>query len=128
MKTARRRLAMPLLLILLVASLAGNIILYPRATRPLFSEGDRPLIQRTIAAAASSGEHEEQMRTLFPVVMHLADRSCVELRSRYERGHYGACYNSRTGELLDQTASVSHPPQSLREIVEEYMIGLVGWP
>jgi hypothetical protein len=95
------------LLVLLALSLAGNaLLLYRQASRPLYTEGDRPLIDRTIAHfAALEGMSEAEIRAhSFPIVMRQGERTCVELR--YGRlGHRGACYD-RSGRLIEETASV----------------------
>ena len=127
-----KRVGVLLLAILLMASLAMNVALYPKATRPVVGEADQPLIERTIAMhsiGANGVEHGQYLRHhFFPIVVHLADRDCVELRSRHGRGHAGACYDRRTGEVLEETASVSDGPASLREHFEEWTTGLIGWP
>jgi hypothetical protein len=97
------------LLLLLVASGALNIVfLYRQANRPLFAEGDGPLIERTIAHFAAQGPNsEEEIRAnSFPIVLRLGDRRCVELR--YGRqGHQGACYDL-SEQLIEETEGVTH--------------------
>jgi hypothetical protein len=95
------------LLLLLAISVAWNILLYRQASRPLYAEGDRALIDRTVARAVAAaqtnaGDIREQS---FPIVLHLADRTCVELRRHDGRGHEGACYDRRD-RLIEETASV----------------------
>ncbi len=93
------------LLLLLMASLAGNALLYRQATRPLFDEADRPLIERTIALTPRMGSEDSRTVT-FPIVMRQGDRTCVQLR-RYDRlGYAGACFD-RQGRLIEETASVT---------------------
>jgi hypothetical protein len=124
----RRKLTIAILSLLLAASLAANFALYPRATQPLFSEADRPLIERTRAAARGAGADAGEIEHFFPIVLHYPRRSCVELRSRYGRGHFSACYDPRSGAPLEQQSSVDHPPLGLRERLELMLTGLVGWP
>ena len=104
---ARHRLIIGALALLLLASLAANVILYPLASRSLYSEGDRPLIERTIAlAAAGSTSRADEIRSeTFPIVVNTGGGSCVELRDRNASGHYGACYD-RHGRLIEESGSV----------------------
>ena len=95
------------LLLLLAVSIAGNIVLFRKASRPLHSAGDLPLIERTIAlhARGAPAAEAEIRREAFPIVVRVGHGTCVELR-RYDRaGHYGACYDRR-GRLIEQRASV----------------------
>lgn len=102
---ALRRPLVVTLLLLLIASVAGNILLYRQASRPLFREGDRPLIERTIALFPSTNPEDLRAMT-FPIVMRQSDRTCVELRLHDGRGHFGACYDGQ-GRLVQQTEGVS---------------------
>jgi hypothetical protein len=106
---SRRSLTLAALCCLLAASLAANAILYPLAVRPLFLESDRPLIERTAASAAIPlrTNADELRRRTFPVVLHLGDRTCVDLRAFDGAGNYGACYD-RGGKLVEETASVDN--------------------
>jgi hypothetical protein len=94
-----------ILLLLLIASIAGNILLYRQARRPLFNNGERPLIERTIALFPGTDPEEIRAMT-FPIVMRQGDRTCVEMRLHNGRGHYGACYDGQ-GRLIQQTEGVS---------------------
>lgn len=91
------------LLLLLMASLAGNLLLYRQASRPLFEEGDRPLIERTIALSPMASE--DTRAVTFPIVMSWGDRTCVELRRYDGLGYSGACYD-REGRLIEERAGV----------------------
>ena|SRR5215213_1499691 len=106
-RSTRRNAILWTLLLLLAASLVANMLLYRKASRPLFEEGDRPLIERTIASAARSQRvsPDEIRADAFPIVMRSARRTCVELR-RYDRlGYSGACYD-RGGRLIEETEGV----------------------
>ncbi len=75
--TPRRNAILGALLLLLTGSLVANALLYRKASRPLFDEGDRWLIERTIARSL----HPAQLRAeTSPIVMHMGGRNCVELR------------------------------------------------
>jgi hypothetical protein len=94
-----------LLSLLLAASLAANVWLYPRATRPLVQPSQQGLVERARrhAGKAYGADATRQARVTFPIVMTLSDRSCVELRStRKDRvGDFLACYDPKTGQLLE---------------------------
>lgn len=92
------------LLLLLLASVAGNILLYRKASRPLFEEGDRPLIERTISLFLRMNPEGIRAMT-FPIVMRQGDRTCVELRQHDGRGHFGACYDGQ-GRLIQKSEGV----------------------
>ncbi|HET9638167.1 MAG TPA: hypothetical protein VFP12_03080 [Allosphingosinicella sp.] len=101
----RRHAILSALLLLLAVSLVANVLLYRQASRPLFEEADRPLIERTIARSPRIGSEDVRSVT-FPIVMRRGDRTCVELR-RYDRlGYTGACYD-RQGRLIEETAGVT---------------------
>jgi hypothetical protein len=101
-----RRPSVLVLLLLLTASLAANLLLYRMASRPLFEEGDRPLIERTIALSPRMGSEDIRAVT-FPIVMRRGDRACVELRRYDGLGYSGACFD-RQGRLIEETAGVDH--------------------
>jgi hypothetical protein len=105
-----KRLVVALLVMLLVASLAANLILYRKPGRPLFGEGDRPLIERTVRLFVLDGitSRADIERETFPIVMRLSDRTCVELRRHDGRGRRAACYNRR-GRVTEEIDSVSDP-------------------
>jgi hypothetical protein len=100
----RLKLVSGALLLILIVSVVGNIALYKRATRPLYHEGDRPLIERTVALAASM-EHSSPDRIMartFPITMRIGGgRTCVELRDLDGAGFHGACYAS-DGRRIEQ--------------------------
>ncbi len=105
----RRNAILGALLLLLAGSLAANVLLYRQASRPLFEEGDRPLIERTIARAGARTrpDSSDDIRAqTFPIVMRRGHQTCVELR-RYDRlGYIGACYD-RQERLIEETEGVS---------------------
>ena len=104
----RRHAILWTLLLLLAASLVANVLLYRKANRPLFDEGERPLVERTIAEAGARSRPNtanDIRAETFPIVMRLGDRTCVELRRHDELGHIGACYDHR-GRLIATTESV----------------------
>ena len=100
----RKTRAIIVLSVLLILSLAANLYLYPRATRPLLRADQLPLVERAQrhAAAAYGADADKQRRATFPIVMELADRTCVELRStRPDRvGNFIACYNPKTRQRI----------------------------
>jgi hypothetical protein len=91
----RLRLVGGALLLLLAASVAGNIALYKQATRPLDNQGDERLIERTVAMAAIR-EHTSPDRIrarTFPITMRIGGgRTCVEIRDLDGASFHGACY------------------------------------
>jgi hypothetical protein len=98
-----RRRRVVALLVLLIASFAGNVVLYREASRPLFHEADRPLIERTIVHFAHSARvSPDQIRAeTFPIVMRWGHRTCVELRRNDGLGYSGACYD-RQERLIEE--------------------------
>ena len=70
----RRHAILWILVLLLAASLVANVLLYRKANRPLFDEGERPLVERTVAGAgarsphrsAATGESSTRSRRSFP--------------------------------------------------------------
>ena len=110
LRLGRQKLIIGALLLLLAASLAANAFLYREASRALFEEHDRPLIDRTVAlfARLQPAEAEEIQAATFPMVMHLNDgMRCVELRRRDGLSHYTACYDRRDQVVLEMQG-VSH--------------------
>jgi|GEM_PF-6335913 len=103
-RIGRHRLIVGALLLLLTASVAGNLLLYRQGSRPLFAEHDRPLVERTVALfARSEPARAEEIRTAsFPMVMGLADGvKCVELRRHDRLGYLLACYDRRDKLILE---------------------------
>jgi hypothetical protein len=93
------------LLLLLMASMVANVLLYRKASRPLFAEADRPLIERTIALSPHMDSDDIRAVT-FPIVMRWGHRTCVELRRYDGLGYSGACYDRR-GRLIEEAAGVT---------------------
>jgi hypothetical protein len=109
-RITRRSLILGLLLLVLAASLAANLILYRQASRPLYTERDRPLVDRTIAHfAASARMSEAQIRAQsFPIVLSMGrDLNCVELRRYDGLGSQSACYDAQ-GRVVSEAESVVH--------------------
>ena len=114
---------------LLMASLAGNVLLYPAARQPLSEVEDQPLIDRTMAMHTIGGGRTDVNGTdFFPIVIHAGDRSCVEIRHRHRLGNIGACFDRRTGEVLEETSSVADRVPILLERAEDWMTRAIGWP
>jgi hypothetical protein len=99
----RTALLVLLLVLLLAASVSGNLLLYRKSSRPLFHEADRPLIDRTIVRFAGlSRVPAERIRAeTFPIVMRWGRRTCVELRRKDGTGYSGACFD-RQGRLIEE--------------------------
>jgi hypothetical protein len=93
------------LALLLAVSVAANLYLYPRASRPLVPADQQHWVDRARrhAAAAYGADAGRQAKSSFPIVMELNDRTCVELRSnRDDRvGNFLVCYNPKTRQLLE---------------------------
>lgn len=96
------------LLVLLAAATVAIAILYLRAVRPSVAAHQQPLVERTQRQAASEFrvKPESITETSYPLVMELTDKTCVELRP-YQQGDGGylACYNTRTGRLVETRAT-----------------------
>jgi hypothetical protein len=93
------------LIVLLIAALVAIGVLYPRATRPLVFDHDQALIERATRQAADLTKgNPDIVRTTFPIVMHLTDRSCVELRSTRSdgAGTYTVCFERQTGNFIEE--------------------------
>ncbi|MDB5671983.1 MAG: hypothetical protein JWO25_2942 [Alphaproteobacteria bacterium] len=93
------------LTVLLILSLAANLYLYPRTTKPQVLPEQQALVDRARrhAAAAYGADAAEQARVTYPIVIALSDRTCVELRSTREdrAGNFIACYDPKTGQRLE---------------------------
>jgi hypothetical protein len=97
----RRRLGLALLGALFLAMLATIAVLYVQASRPLYYEGEEPLVRRATKAAATefSTTEAEIKRITFPMTMRVYRETCVELRpKRDDLGGYLACYPDGGGE------------------------------
>jgi hypothetical protein len=88
---------------LLGTTLIALAFLYPLAMRPLVRSGDSSLVERARKDASLRMEMSNGPKT-FPIVMHLTDRNCVELRSTLAdgAGSYLVCYDARTGQKLEE--------------------------
>jgi hypothetical protein len=96
-----------------LALLALNLIvgvayLYPSATVPLVRPGDEGMVTRARSDAdllfRTAAEHRP---ATFPIVFRIADRTCVELRSRERdgRGSYVACYDRHARKLEEEVSA-----------------------
>lgn len=109
LRPKRRAILLVALGLLLAASLAANVVLYPLATRSLYQEGERDYIERTIAlhARGSQSRAAEIRSTTFPIVMRIPALGlvCVELRFPDEMGNLMACYD-RSGRVTAESETV----------------------
>lgn len=91
------------------ATTVALTVLYPLAARPLSHPGDEPIIERARSdASLIIHDAETHRRATFPIVMRLADRTCVELRSLATNGagSYSACYDRKTGKKIEEEANL----------------------
>jgi len=104
------RLAAAAALVLMLAALLFNAWLWPRAAWYLVPASDRPLTERALrdGAANFAGTTADSYRwRTRPIVSRSPGLDCVALAtgSRYGGGSYRACYDARTGELVEERAS-----------------------
>ena len=95
---------------LLLAALLFYAFLWPRAAWLFVAGRDRPVVERALAAAAASfsGDTAEDFRwKARPVVARSAGRVCVTLAVARPYHGYGACYDARTGETIEERAWVT---------------------
>lgn len=108
---SRPSLIIACLSVLLMAAVAGLIVLYPRAGRTLVPSHQQYLVDRAEKRAAAFFHHSvaDQRRMTFPMVMEFVDRVCVELRSSAADGaaNYLACY-AKNGALIEERATVGY--------------------
>jgi hypothetical protein len=92
------------LVVLLLAAVVCDVLLYPRATRPLVLPGNDAAVadaQRGMATEMRTTV-EEVRRLTFPIVMSLSDRTCVELRANGRVGiDYVECRDTR-GKIIER--------------------------
>lgn len=95
---------------LLLVVLAALAHLYPLAARPLVRPGDMSLVERAHRDADAVFAGAPDDRDTFPIVIRMTERSCVELRStrRDESGNYLVCYDNRSGEKIEERATVGY--------------------
>lgn len=106
MRLSHRFITM-MLILLLLCIFSAIAMLYPLASRPLVRSGDEWVVERAQADASLIFRHEEKdSRTTFPIVMQLANRTCVELRATRadSAGNYVVCYDRRTGQKVEERA------------------------
>lgn len=83
--------------------------LYPLATRPLTHPEDATLVERARSDARNIFHDAEwHRRSTFPIVMRLADRTCVELRAwaTSGAGSYLVCYDQRSGKKVEERSEL----------------------
>jgi hypothetical protein len=95
---------------LLLAALLAYAFLWPRSAWLFVPARDRPVVERALAeaAAAFADTTPEDFRwTARPVVARSAGQVCVTLAAARRPFHgYRACYDSRTGRVLEERAWV----------------------
>lgn len=100
----RWRAAAITLAVLLLAAVVCDVLLYPRAMRQLVAPGDEARVadvQRDMATLMRTTV-EDVRRLTFPIVMHMSDRTCVELRAKGRVGNdYVECRDTR-GKVIEQ--------------------------
>ena len=106
LSAARLKTVTWLLAASLFAAVVAILVLRERARLPLHFEADEPLIDRTVGAVARTARatpHDIE-RTTFPIVIHLSDRICVELRARpgTDYGGWVSCYDRTSGALIEE--------------------------
>lgn len=88
---------------LLFAAVAGDVLFYPMVMRPLLLPGDEalvPAVQQRMATQLRTTV-EQVRRLTFPIVTHMSDRTCIELRAAARVGNdYLEC-RDRQGKLVD---------------------------
>lgn len=95
---------------LLLAVLLAYAFLWPRAAWLFVPVGDRPVVERALAAGAASfsGDTAEDFRwKARPVVTRSAGQVCVTLAVARPYHGYSACYGARTGETIEERAWVA---------------------
>ena len=99
---------------LLVAALLFYAFLWPRAAWLFVAARDRPVVERALAGAAASfsDTSPEDWRWLArPVVTRPEGQICVLIETWHsqlfhETPGYKACYDDRTGEMIEERAGV----------------------
>jgi hypothetical protein len=97
---------------LLVAALLLYAFLWPRAEWLFVPAGDRHVVERALAGAAASFSDttpEDFRWTARPAVIRTPGRVCVLIVSWrgtafHGRSGYQACYDERTGKLIEERA------------------------
>jgi hypothetical protein len=103
----RWKVAAIVLAILLFVALAGDVLLYPRAMRPLVPPGSEPTVAETQqnAAVLLRTTVREQQRLTFPIVTRMGGRICVELRATGRVGNdYLECRDDK-GKIVERMSS-----------------------
>jgi hypothetical protein len=104
--------ALALALPLLLAALLAYAFLWPRVAWLAVPAGDKAVVERALAGASASfsGATPDDFRwTARPTVIRSPGRVCVLIVSWratafHGRSGYKACYDGRTGEVLEERA------------------------
>jgi hypothetical protein len=93
---------------LLLAALLATCFLWPRGAWLFVPAADRAIAERAVSAAAAHfGETREDFRwKARPVVTRPAGRICVALAVARPFHGYSACFDDRTGEVIEERAWV----------------------
>lgn len=97
------RVAIWLLSVFQLAALGTVLVLYVKASRPLYYKWDEKLVSHATQAAATHFRttEEEIRRHTFPITMRVDRQTCVELRrKRDDLFGYLACYQDGSGEVI----------------------------
>ena len=95
----------------LISTAAVLACLYPLATRPLSRPEDAALIERARSDARMIyRDADAHRRSTFPLVVRLADQTCVELRSWATggAGSYLVCYDRRSGKKVEERSEAGY--------------------
>ena len=109
-RTASPPRAAALAVALLLAALIAYAFLWPRAAWLLVPAADRAIVERALAGTDASfgGTTVEDWRWMArPVVIRAPGRVCVVIETHrsaafHGRSGYRACYDERTGEVLEE--------------------------
>lgn len=104
--------ALALTLALLLAALLGYAFLWPRAAWLAVPAGDKAVVERALAGASASFSKttpDDFRWTARPTIFRSPGRVCVLIVSWRGTAFHGtsgykACYDERTGEVLEERA------------------------
>ncbi|PBN42453.1 hypothetical protein [Sphingobium sp. D43FB] len=95
------------LIALLIAAGLTIAKLYPLANSVVIQPGDASVVSKAMSDAQKLFRTESiNNASRLPLVMRMSDRICVELRpySNDPAGTYLACYDNRSGHLIEEQA------------------------